>query len=196
MAFKEAVSNVIRSIADTLHQPSREAAIAQPFPHVDLRPVNEPGSQRPIQRRAWYRIIDASGTDRGMVYICGCGHSNPYYFGRYNLLRELENAHYCGARCASVVAMNAEKGPEQIRHTITDDKGNVIPVGAPHSLRELLPDQGRKMAEGERDKVYATLPTWRQASARQQRAPFASTWNDNAGEVVWEGSKPNVPSGW
>lgn len=201
MAFREAVSNIFHAIGDVVSKPistgSGERGIMLAMPVTDYTPVNEPsGTPGRMVKNAFYRLIGSDNRDKGLMFLCRCGVSNPFLFGNYNLRRELEQDHHCCANCVSIIEKRSKDGElekvEQVRHTRTDEKGNVFPVGAPFNLRDCLPDRGEGLSEAERDKCYATLPTWRLQPDRTG-APFMSTWDDSQKDVYgWDGDKASA----
>ncbi len=195
MAFAETLNRGGHKLVDLLTKPSTktgERALAQPLPAVDYLPVNEVGSKQPNINNAWYRLVGSSGQEKGMLFLCRCGVSNAYLFGKYDLRRELENDHHCSAGCVHIIEKKNEHGDvssfEQVRHERTDEHGNVIPVGAPHNVLDLLPDHGKNMSDRERDKVYATLPTWRLYDMKPQ-PPFLQVGEEDS-SVQWAGNAP------
>jgi hypothetical protein len=190
MAFTESLNKNLHKAVDFLTRPNpnrgAERLLAQHLPAIDYAPVNEPGSQHPLIRKAWYRLLDGSNKESGYVFLCACGQSNFYAYGKYDLRRELEQDRPCCARCVSIIEKKSTQDGEppiyeQVRNTETDAKGNVIPVGAYHNLLDLLPESGKRMNERERNMVYATLPTYRLHNASQQpRGPIQlGDWGGN-----------------
>jgi len=193
MAFRETAANIFRSVANALERPSvnvGERGIALAFPGPNLLPANEPGGQ--VTNNAFYRLVGEDNRDKGVMFLCRCGASNAFLFGKYNLNRELEAEHHCQAGCVSVIQKLNKQGElinyEQVRHVRHDDKGNPIAVGAPFSLLDCLPNRGKGMSETERDKCYATLPTWRFGRPSQPQSPFRLI-NDDDLAVAWDGDK-------
>jgi hypothetical protein len=193
------LENLRKTVAEAIYTPNpnrgAERATAQPLPAVDYTPVNIPGSRQPLIQNAWYRLVAVDGHEVGMAFLCRCGVANRYMFGKYDLRRELEHDHNCSARCVHVVEKKrAENGEpaimEQVR--LVDDKG--LPLGALHSLLNLLPEQGKRMSERERDKVYATLPTWQISNGGAAAQPYQSTWNDQDVDP-WQGKAPQGSDG-
>lgn len=191
MAFLE---NVRKSIAETIYSPNpnrgAERATSQPLPAVDYTPVNIPGSRQQTQNNAWYRLLSVDGREKGKMFLCRCGQANAYLFGNFDLNRELEHEHNCSARCIHVIEKKrAEDGQPAILEQVraVDDKG--FPVGAPHNLLNLLPEQGKRMSERERNLVYSTLPTWQIHNSTGASSPYQNTWDD-AEPVSWEGNAP------
>jgi hypothetical protein len=211
MALTDAINRGGHKLVDFLTKPNpnrgAERALTQPLPAVDYAPVNEPGSGQPLASNAWYRLIDSANREIGYMFRCRCGASNPYLYGRYDLRRELEQDHPCGARCVSIVEKKrAENGEpaiyEQVRNVEPDKDGNPIPVGAYHNLLALLPEHGKRMSERERNLVYATLPTWRLVNQKPQ-PPFVPVgWSGDGGVGSaptdgWEGNPPlGSDGGW
>lgn len=208
MAFTESLNRAGHMLVDLLTpNPNKnsERSLAQPLPAVDYSPVNEPGSKQPLVRNTWYRLVNMADREVGYMFACRCGASNPYIYGRYDLRRELEQDHPCCGRCVHIVEKKrAENEPaviEQVRltETVLDKKTHqpiTLPLGAPHNLRNLLPDNGEKMSERERNMVYATLPTWRLVN-EQRQAPFhqIGDWGGNLdpeSAVQWDDSGSGI----
>jgi len=194
MAFREAVANVLHAVGNVLN-PSGERQLALSVPPDNFLPVNEPGATRSMRPGTWYRTVSERYEETGMLWYCKCGHVNFWPFGKADLRRKLELTHFCSARCASVTWDETKPGEEprlhQVMHTEKDADGNVIPVGRPYSLLEILPEQGKKMSEQERDKFYAMLPTWRIGRPMSHSAPFVEVFNQDC-ETEFNGHNAKV----
>jgi len=196
MAF---LDNVRNNIADLIRPNSKaERALVQPVPVISYQPVNDPGSTQPMRTNQWYRLIGSASQGVGFMFNCGCGCGNRYLFGAYDLRRELEIPRPCSARCTSIVEQKDTDGTvisyRRVVNTEKDKDGNSVPVGAYHSLLDLLPNHGDGMNERERNLVYATQPTWR--LIQEKAAPPFTTTGDWGGSVtnrddeLWDGKPP------
>lgn len=201
MAFAESLNRAGHKLVDLLApnpNAGSERRLAQSLPAIDYLPVNSPGSKQPLIRNAWYRLVNMQNREIGYMFLCRCGASNAYLYGRYDLRRELEQDRPCCARCTAIIEKRDPESKdvlsfERVVNTERDKDGNVIPVGAYHNLKDILPSRGDKMSDDERNKVYATLPCWLLVNEKPQ-APFTQTgdWggNDDGNSAAgWDGAK-------
>lgn len=201
MAFLETTRKAIVRLIDPNPNKSAETQTSQPLPAVDYTPANVPGSHQQLRQHCWYTLVGLDARELGYAFICRCGYSNVYLFGKFDLRRELEHDHHCGARCMAIVekAKDHQGLPvyERVVLTEKDDKGNPIPVGASHNLLSVLPDNGLHMSDTERNKWYATLPHWQMGNTNTPKPPFTlvGDWGDNAPSADKEGWAGNVPLG-
>jgi hypothetical protein len=200
MSAGEKIASAFHWAGNRIHSPNPNKGdrAVQPLPAVDFSPVNEPGSKQPFVRPAWNTMLGSASQQVGMVWHCQCGQSNPFLASpRYNLYRELEKDHFCQACCVEIINKYTTDeqgkpqfaGCEQVRRTAKNENGNEVPVGARFNLLDLLPDQGKHMSEKERDRVYATLPTWRLVQTAGQQLPMIDNWGKESNSPVWEGIK-------
>lgn len=187
MAFLDTARNAVANLIAPNRNRHAETLTSQQLPAVDYTPVNIPGSQQPQRNNCWYRLVGLDGRELGYMFLCKCGQSNIYMFTKHDLNRQLEREYHCVNRCASVIQETSRDHQglpvyKRVVHTEKDKDGNVIPVGAPHSLLTLLPENGKDMPDRERDMVYATLPTWQIGNRTSAQSPFVMIGDQGGNE--------------